>query len=165
MLRLNSSACGMPIVTSKEQYSDSLLKRDTVSSVGLIPKRLPFTKSNTAVRYFRHAISLDEHRAKFKANHWQLSPPHEHKLGTKRGEMPRSNQHHPHRHHHDGKVSSRHLEREYDDRITETDVLEVWFAGCHCGMQFILYPMLSIDEDDFPQISGADPWITTHVIV
>lgn len=44
--------------------------RDTVDSVGLIPKRLPFTTSNTIVRTFRHAVSLDERRAKFKANLW-----------------------------------------------------------------------------------------------
>ncbi|KAJ3510247.1 hypothetical protein NLJ89_g4791 [Agrocybe chaxingu] len=43
---------------------------DTVSSVGLIPRRLPFTTSNTVVRTFRHAIALDERRAKFKANLW-----------------------------------------------------------------------------------------------
>ncbi|KAG2062469.1 hypothetical protein BDR04DRAFT_1235717 [Suillus decipiens] len=35
---------------------------DTVSSVGIIPKRLPFTASNNNIRYFRHALSLDEHR-------------------------------------------------------------------------------------------------------
>ena len=29
---------------------------DTVSSVGMIPKRLPFTTSNTAVKTFRHAV-------------------------------------------------------------------------------------------------------------
>lgn len=32
---------------------------------------LPFAKTNNrAVRYFRHALALDERRAKFKANHW-----------------------------------------------------------------------------------------------
>lgn len=44
--------------------------RDTVNSVGLIPHRLPFTTSNTIVRTFRHAVALDERRAKFKANPW-----------------------------------------------------------------------------------------------
>lgn len=44
--------------------------RDTVDSVGIIPKRLPFTTSNTIVRTFRHAVALDERRAKFKANLW-----------------------------------------------------------------------------------------------
>lgn len=44
---------------------------DTVASVGVIPRILPFAKTNnTSVRYFRHALALDEHRAKFKANHW-----------------------------------------------------------------------------------------------
>ncbi|KAI5114665.1 hypothetical protein M0805_004528, partial [Coniferiporia weirii] len=41
---------------------------DTVDSVGLIPRHVPFTKNNTCVKTFRHAISLDEHRVKFKAN-------------------------------------------------------------------------------------------------
>ncbi|KAG8694223.1 hypothetical protein FRC08_008622, partial [Ceratobasidium sp. 394] len=43
---------------------------DTVNSVGLIPKELPFAKSNYVVRTFRHAVALDERRAKFKANVW-----------------------------------------------------------------------------------------------
>ena len=37
--------------------------RDTVDSVGLIPRRLPFTQVDNNIRYFRHALSLDEHRA------------------------------------------------------------------------------------------------------
>ncbi|KAB5588367.1 hypothetical protein CTheo_8193 [Ceratobasidium theobromae] len=45
---------------------------DTVNSVdeGLIPRELPFAKSNYVVRTFRHAVALDERRAKFKANLW-----------------------------------------------------------------------------------------------
>ena len=27
----------------------------------------------------------------------------------------------------------RHLEREYTEAETVTNVEEVWFAGCHCG--------------------------------
>jgi hypothetical protein len=46
------------------------LLRDTVHSVGLIPRTLPFATSNTIVRTFRHALSLDERRARFKANLW-----------------------------------------------------------------------------------------------
>jgi hypothetical protein len=34
--------------------------------VGFIPHHLPFRHSNTDARYFRHAISLDERRAKFE---------------------------------------------------------------------------------------------------
>ncbi|KAG8792628.1 hypothetical protein FRC12_005407 [Ceratobasidium sp. 428] len=46
---------------------------DTVSSVGLLwPRHLPFTASNSIVKRFRHAVSLDEHRAKFKQNVWQV---------------------------------------------------------------------------------------------
>ncbi|KAG8700204.1 hypothetical protein FRC09_006108 [Ceratobasidium sp. 395] len=46
---------------------------DTVSSVGLLwPRHLPFTASNSIVKRFRHAVSLDEHRAKFKHNVWQV---------------------------------------------------------------------------------------------
>ena len=110
--------------------------RDTVCSVGIIPRSLPFTHSNTAIRYFRHAISLDEHRAKFKSNHYHLRHDDDQK-GTKLGEMPRSNQRHPHyhsnrhyRHHH-----NKQAEEETNDKPSwVTDVREVWFAGCHCGM-------------------------------
>ncbi|KAI0312982.1 hypothetical protein OF83DRAFT_1086639 [Amylostereum chailletii] len=49
---------------------------DTVTSVGALPRNLPFTAKNPTVKYFRHAISLDEHRAKFKSNHWQEKNPH-----------------------------------------------------------------------------------------
>lgn len=55
--------------------------RDTVDSVGLLPKRLPFTTSNNIVRTFRHAVSLDERRAKFKANLWNRPTAQEAKLG------------------------------------------------------------------------------------
>jgi len=55
--------------------------RDTVDSVGLIPKRLPFTTSNTIVKTFRHALSLDERRSKFKANLWNRPTKTEVNLG------------------------------------------------------------------------------------
>ncbi|PIL31280.1 hypothetical protein GSI_05978 [Ganoderma sinense ZZ0214-1] len=61
---------------------------DTVCSVGLIPQRLPFTASNTAIRVFRHALSLDERRAKFKANHYNRPSEWEAHQGT-HGDMPR----------------------------------------------------------------------------
>lgn len=45
---------------------------DCVASVGFIPRRLPFTKtSSNRISYFRHAMALDEHRAKFKICRWQ----------------------------------------------------------------------------------------------
>jgi len=112
---------------------------DTVCSVGLVPRSLPFTASNTAIRYFRHAISLDERRAKFKANYYHLTPP-EDLRGTTLGEMPRSNHRHPHFHrrhhnHHHKDKSSPEEEYERDDHDhVETNTLEVWFAGCHCDV-------------------------------
>ena len=45
---------------------------DSVASVGFIPRTLPFSKSPTnAITYFRHAMALDEHRAKFGVCPWQ----------------------------------------------------------------------------------------------
>ncbi|KAI0094239.1 hypothetical protein BDY19DRAFT_880415 [Irpex rosettiformis] len=131
---------------------------DTVSSVGLIGKRLPFTTSNTCVRYFRHAISLDERRAKFRQNSWNYPSEKEKGLGVQEGEMPKAGL----------DIQSKPLERveepaseqkrvkvrmvidaesspdqdEMEQRFSrldpqpdkETDVLEVWFAGCHCDV-------------------------------
>src|ERR1700712_3660709 len=64
---------------------------DCVASVGFIPRTLPFSKSPThSVRYFRHAMALDEHRSKFTVCHWQkqnldLAP----KTGTDSSNIPR----------------------------------------------------------------------------
>ncbi|TFK49640.1 hypothetical protein OE88DRAFT_361764 [Heliocybe sulcata] len=150
---------------------------DTVCSVGLIPRTLPFTTSNTAVKYFRHALSLDERRVKFKQNCWNRPTEEEQKLGTRPGDMPKSNGQRsstfttssiysiyeglpsPFRVSHQSTTSDhnqeksrfsedskeskeRHrrmtantLERVYSqDYQRETDVLEVWFAGCHCDV-------------------------------
>ncbi|EKM49551.1 uncharacterized protein PHACADRAFT_265089 [Phanerochaete carnosa HHB-10118-sp] len=42
---------------------------DTVASVGLLrSKTLPFTTTNTTIKTFRHALALDERRAKFQPN-------------------------------------------------------------------------------------------------
>jgi hypothetical protein len=43
---------------------------DVNALAGLLPRELPFAKSNYVVRNFRHAVALDERRAKFKANLW-----------------------------------------------------------------------------------------------
>lgn len=49
---------------------------DCVASVGVIPRKLPFSKSAANVtQYFRHAMALDEHRAKFKICRWQRDDP------------------------------------------------------------------------------------------
>ncbi|KAJ8096302.1 hypothetical protein PM082_011457 [Marasmius tenuissimus] len=116
---------------------------DTVNSVGLIPRRLPFTTSNNIVRTFRHAISLDERRAKFKANLWNRPNDAESRLG-----LAHKNHHHAVGEHCDEPINKnvghrgprkmnplRALERKYSkDHDLPTDVEEVWFAGCHCDV-------------------------------
>ncbi|KAL0959660.1 hypothetical protein HGRIS_011362 [Hohenbuehelia grisea] len=108
---------------------------DTVNSVGLIPRRLPFTTSNTIVKTFRHAIALDERRAKFKANHWNRPNSKEQGLAEsdrkprrKKTEfgLPGTPKQEP---------SLKALEKKYSkDPNQPTDLLEVWFAGCHCDV-------------------------------
>ncbi|KAI5825574.1 hypothetical protein K523DRAFT_282790 [Schizophyllum commune Tattone D] len=110
---------------------------DTVGSVGLFPRRLPFTTSNSHVRYFRHALALDERRVRFQPNFWIRSHPTQHALGVQPGEMPRSR---PEPKSTKSKLSLRDKERTYDAQAglsaeaQHTDVLEVWFAGCHCDI-------------------------------
>ncbi|TFK34711.1 hypothetical protein BDQ12DRAFT_726579 [Crucibulum laeve] len=49
---------------------------DTVASVGVVMSRtLPFTNSNSSIKTFRHALSLDEHRTKFRPNSYHRSAP------------------------------------------------------------------------------------------
>ncbi|KAJ3566808.1 hypothetical protein NP233_g6769 [Leucocoprinus birnbaumii] len=106
---------------------------DTVASVGIIPRRLPFTTSNTCVRIFRHAISLDERRSKFKQNTWNLPSDKEAKLA----ETDRPDHEHHGNHHHgtNCKTLQKHMERQYSEASdARTDVEEVWFAGCHCDV-------------------------------
>jgi len=49
---------------------------DTVASVGvLMARNLPFTTANTTIKTFRHALSLDEHRVKFRPNLYHRPAP------------------------------------------------------------------------------------------
>jgi len=113
---------------------------DTVSSVGLIPKQLPFTFCNNIVKTFRHALSLDEHRVKFNYEPWhrrddkhltrerscrasQSVPNPKRRESTKSSFSVDS----------DIKVQSV-LEDVYEEEWHDTDVEEVWFAGCHCDV-------------------------------
>ena len=135
-------------------------------------------KSNTAIKTFRHAISLDEHRAKFKANYYQWAtdkelareqeasllqagtgrprgrPRHKQhaKHGSKvtdadvvehtaeRGNGSRSKEKHGHTVGEEEK--ERKLEKMYTDPSKPTDVLEVFFAGCHCGKLTNIFAIL-----------------------
>ncbi|KIO29074.1 hypothetical protein M407DRAFT_21819 [Tulasnella calospora MUT 4182] len=82
---------------------------DTVASVGFIPRSLPNTSTNLSVNHVRHALALDERRAKFKASYW--NPP---------------------------KASRNAVQNPKDDKKFEENletgkqtVEEVWFAGGH----------------------------------
>jgi len=120
--------------------------RDTVSSVGVIPRRLPFTKTNNNIRIFRHALSLDEHRVRFKPNYWHRPTPEDLERGVKRHEMPRSRKRihmpslphvvkeHTNGHHHEPSLPQLEYQYSATEEISETDVEEVWFAGAHCDI-------------------------------
>lgn len=131
-----------------------ILFRDTVDSVGIIPKHVPFTKKNTCVKKFRHAISLDEHRVKFKANLFGDKARMENRdydfesdftytpIGQRltnwkdaisawyygRGFKDLDETYN----------EGRRLQEQYTNSTKQTDVLEVWFAGCHTGDSFII---------------------------
>ncbi|KAK7681353.1 hypothetical protein QCA50_015444 [Cerrena zonata] len=95
---------------------------DTVASVGLFTGRtLPFISTNDGIKTFRHALSLDEHRAKFRPNCY-----HRH--------LPAAGNTAP------GWYIKRLLRKLFPCKrkktVTkatkpETDCVEVWFAGCH----------------------------------
>ncbi|KAJ6500953.1 hypothetical protein C8R45DRAFT_820393 [Mycena sanguinolenta] len=103
---------------------------ETVNSVGIFPRRLPFTTSNTIVRTFRHAVSLDERRAKFKANLWNRPNKQVETFGTSDQKAPQPKHSHPPK-----KMSRVQMEHRYSrDRTQATDIDEVWFAGCHCDV-------------------------------
>ncbi|KAH7913511.1 hypothetical protein BJ138DRAFT_1002147 [Hygrophoropsis aurantiaca] len=77
---------------------------DTVSAVGVLPKNLPFTRCVRNIRHFRQALSLDEHRVRFKPVPWtQL----------------------------EDKVVTKGTDCNPPETEGMTVVDEVWFAGCH----------------------------------
>jgi hypothetical protein len=129
---------------------------DTVQSVGLLDRRLPFTTSNTAVRTFRHAVALDEHRVKFKANLWNRPNPTEAVLGEE-VKQKKDNKKKSGGYWNFGsslassfygtaatvvaevegpkKPKLKEMERKYEKpRDKPTDIEEVWFTGCHCDV-------------------------------
>lgn len=105
---------------------------DSVASVGFIPRQLPLSSTpNSKPRYFRHAMALDERRAKFKicrhqTKHWDdISLPESPGLP---GQEKYGEKNHPNI-----------TDEEYKMLMTngtpfDTDVLEVWFAGDHADI-------------------------------
>jgi len=93
-----------------------IIYRDTVSSVGIVPRHLPYSSAANDVKCFRHALALDECRARFRPNVWKEPSVAKEELEprvevNRRGTTPR------------------------DDWVYDppehivTDVKEVWFAG------------------------------------
>jgi len=133
---------------------------ETVSSVGVISgKTLPFTTANQTIKVFRHALALDEHRAKFRPNLYHRATP-EQKEAAKKTKKPKSGSKEPKS---TPKAKQLKLEdipavkalngkeplssvlphtqltkddgqNEGDDVEGGTDILEVWFAGCHADV-------------------------------
>ncbi|EJT99622.1 hypothetical protein DACRYDRAFT_82033 [Dacryopinax primogenitus] len=106
---------------------------DTVSSIGLFTIHdLPFSASNHQIRVFRHAVSLDERRCKFKANLWHHStgPPD---LDLNAGEI--SSTWTRFIRGRNGKVQTNQEDGIDGPGISAypftTDVEEIWFAGGH----------------------------------
>ncbi|KAF8064899.1 hypothetical protein FPV67DRAFT_1500640 [Lyophyllum atratum] len=99
---------------------------DTVSSVGIIPRSHPYTSVNYAVKHFRHALALDERRARFTPNFWNeptLEPEQELDIDDPDVEFPPQ----PMGTLRDGWV--------YTPPSRDVcDVQEVWFSGTHADV-------------------------------
>lgn len=128
---------------------------DSVNSVGFIPRQLPLSSTPTSKpRYFRHAMALDERRAKFKVCRHQKKDWNQiRKSSASTGAIvgaAESNPPGPKKHHGAHSKYSSHkkygkdnhpniTDEEYnrligDEDAFETDVLEVWFAGAHADV-------------------------------
>ncbi|KAG6830532.1 hypothetical protein H0H92_000204 [Tricholoma furcatifolium] len=97
---------------------------DTVSSVGIIPRSHPYTSVNYAVKHFRHALALDERRARFRPNVWNeptLNREQELDVDEPDVEFPATG------------VSRDDWSYTPPDRDV-CDVEEVWFSGCHADV-------------------------------
>jgi len=121
---------------------------ETVSSVGVVMgKTLPFTSSNQAIKTFRQALALDEHRAKFRPNLYHRTPPDprstlfKHRTSANYGSVSVK----PDETQRLLPVKQKGLfrrmfsgQQKYDRNLLDadepgppTDILEVWFCGCH----------------------------------
>ncbi|KAI9508360.1 hypothetical protein F5148DRAFT_918894 [Russula earlei] len=108
---------GFKVTFCREVPIDFVGVWDTVASVGIVKGRtLPYVDTNRTIRVFRQALSLDEHRTKFRPNLYY------HQVSSKKScSAEDQTQSGP------GAVPARAL----TDELFQTDVKEVWFAGCH----------------------------------
>ncbi|KAF9022154.1 hypothetical protein BDZ89DRAFT_1137517 [Hymenopellis radicata] len=88
---------------------------DTVGAIGIFPRNLPFTCSNTHVRHFRHALALDERRVRFIPIFGQVPGVNCHACDA------------------GGKRAFSNSD-DWQDFVEPTDAEEVWFAGCHADV-------------------------------
>jgi len=105
---------------------------------------LPFSADNHITKTFRHALSLDERRAKFRSNTWHLTvdPDEENPDDMPQPDLFRSLWHTLTRVQHqktlkqEEALEEERLELDLEGGLLDrppTDVKEVWFSGCHCG--------------------------------
>jgi hypothetical protein len=97
---------------------------DSVASVGFIPRQLPLSSTpNNKPRYFRHAMALDERRAKFKICRHQKTDWDDIQTEPSPGKF-----------NHPNVTDEEYEELTGDEAPFDTDVLEVWFAGAHADV-------------------------------
>ncbi|KAI4716939.1 hypothetical protein E4T48_06872 [Aureobasidium sp. EXF-10727] len=121
---------------------------DSVASVGLIPRKLPLSSTPTnKPSYFRHAMALDERRAKFKVcryqqkDHTDPDSPWVTKAATE-GHTPAPRQRLESSSTADTYTGYQSNDSEKTTRrgsdanktVREVDCLEVWFSGCHADV-------------------------------
>jgi hypothetical protein len=108
---------------------------DTVQSVGLIPKHLPFSGTNNAIIHFRHALALDEHRVKFMPFFCTGGKPKQKATDTADVTSQESHHHKNGRRDQDRSGASYDYETQVNSLTgPDTDVEEVFFAGAHCDV-------------------------------
>ncbi|KAG8937526.1 hypothetical protein FRC00_004503, partial [Tulasnella sp. 408] len=94
--------------------------RDSVASVGLVGRTLPFTTYNPGIKTLREAVALDECRGAFRHYPWARTP-----LGSPAPDAARPD-------HGEDRVDG-HAPG-YNHPWHETDCRQVFFAGSHSGM-------------------------------
>ncbi|KAG8870724.1 hypothetical protein FRB97_009426, partial [Tulasnella sp. 331] len=152
-------ASGFKAAFSREVEIEFVGVWDTVASVGVLSKHLPFAASNHHIKTFRHAMALDEHRVKFKPNPWHRDAPNaaamakDPEAGSGMAGKPvrpslLQNIEHAvedsfqktaraiHHHHRVMSASEDEWGVDVDPESGKkmTDVREVWFAGCHADV-------------------------------
>ena len=145
--RLSFSAYGRTILRlQSRRHNTRAIDRDTVYSVGILPKGRPYTAFNPIVRTFRHAVSLDERRAKFRQNLWKDKK----KIIKEIDGAPAASSNAPTPSSMPGLQAYNLSQSEATDKTDKIpvpisdgeggvqsasgpSVEEVWFSGCHCG--------------------------------